>query len=166
MKLADGVRYVIPVGPKSELIVKVVEQCIEQSRVKLITISKQQERLHIDWLEENVVKTNGPLALNEGVQECLRIHQDVQAKTQEISDAVNEAQRLAERQDRLRQNIKAGGQDELTSRWRTDLGEAEQQIRQIEEERLPALHNEEKSLRSSLKNGLKSLAAEWSEEAG
>jgi hypothetical protein len=162
-KLADGVRYSIPVGPKSELIVKVIEQRIAESQVELIGISKQHENLQVGWLEQNLVKTNGPLALNEGIQECLSIHRDLEAKRQEISDAVNETQRLAERQERLRQNIKAGGQDELTNRWRTDLDEAEQAIRKLEEEREPALRDEEKSLRSKLKDALKSLSAEWSE---
>ena len=164
-KLADGVRYSIPVGPKSELIVKVAEQRIDQSRVELVTTTKQHENIQINWLEQNLVKTNGPLALDEGVQECLRIHQELESKRQEISDAVNETERLAGRQERLRQNIKSGGQDELTSRWRTELDEAEQAIRKIEEERLPGLRSEEKSLHSKLKEAIKSLSAQWSQEA-
>ena len=67
-------------------------------------------------------------------------------------------------QERLRENIKSGGQDELTNRWRNELEEAEQAIRKIEEERLPGLRQEEESLRSKLKDALKSLSVEWSEE--
>jgi hypothetical protein len=164
-KLADGVRYSISVGPKSELIVKVVEQRIAESQTELISVSKQHENLQVGWLEQNLVKTNGPLALDEGIQQCLSIHGGLEAKRQEISDAVNETQRFAERQERLRENIKTGGQDELTNRWRTELDEAEQAIRRIEEEQIPTLREEEKSLRSKLKDALKSLSAEWSEEA-
>jgi hypothetical protein len=163
-KLADGVRYSISVSPKSELIVKVVEQRIEQSKMELVTISKQHENIQIDWLEQNLVKTNGPLAKDKGVQECLQIQQELEAKRHDVSDAVNETERLAARQDRIRQNIKAGGQDELTNRWRTELDEAEQAIKKIEEEKIPALREEEKSLRSKLKEALKSLSAEWAEK--
>lgn len=164
-KLAEGVRYSVSVGPKSEFVVKVVEQRIDQSQMELISITKQHENLQVNWLEQNLVKTNGPLALHEGVQGCLKIHQQVEAKRQEISDAVNETERRAGRQERLRQNIKSGGQDELTNRWRTELDEAERAIQEIEEERLPGLRDEERSLRSKLKEALKSLSAEWSPEA-
>jgi hypothetical protein len=88
----------------------------------------------------------------------------VAAKRQEIADAVAEMERLAARQDRLRQNIKSGGQDELTNRWRTELDEAEQAIKQIEEVRLPTLRDQEKSLNATLKSALRSLAAEWTDE--
>ena len=169
-KLADSVRYSISVGPRSELIVKVIEQRIDQSKVELVTVKQQvtvtpqQEVLQIDWLEQNLVKTNGPLAMHEGIQQCLDMQKDLEAKGQETSDAINETERLAGRQDRLRQNIQTGGQDELTNRWRTELDEAEQAIKKIEEEQIPALRADEKSLRSKLKDALKSLSAEWSEE--
>lgn len=162
-KLADGVRYSISVGPKSTFVVKVVEQRIDQSRVELVP-TEQNENMKIDWLERNLVATNGPLALNEGVQNCLSIHQDLVAKRHEIAHAVNDTERLAGRQARLRENIKSGGQDELTSRWRTELDEAEQAITKIEDERLPALRDEEEALRSTLAEALKELSAEWAEQ--
>ena len=86
-------------------------------------------------------------------------------QSKDISDAVNEIERLTGRQTRLRENIKSGGQDELTSRWRTELDEAEQAIREIEEQRLPGLRKKERSLQSKVRDALKSLSAEWSEEA-
>ena len=163
-KLGDGVRYNVSVGPKSEFVVKVVEQRVDQAKMELVTVSKQHESIQIEWLQQNLVATNGPLSQDEGVRECLQIQQDLEGKQQEISEAIQEAERLAARQDRLRQNIKAGGQDDLTSRWRTELDEAEQEIKGIEEERVPGLRKEEKSLRTELKEALKSLSAEWTEE--
>lgn len=160
-KLADGRRYTIAVAPKSELLLKVAEQRIDQSRVELVTSTKQYENIQIDWLEQNLVATNGPLAEEPGVQACLRIQQELEAKRQDVTTAVNETERLAERQERMRKNIQSGGQDELISRWRNELDEAEQAIKQIEEERIPALREEEKSLNSQLKDELRSLSAEW-----
>lgn len=164
-ELADGVRYSISIGPKAEMVVKVVEQRTEQSTMELVTTTKRHEDMRIEWLQQSLVTTNGPLASDQGVRECLEIHQELEAKRQEISDAVKETERLADRQDRLRKNLKTGGQDELTNRWRTELDEAEQAIRKIEEERIPALRDEDKAVRSKLKDALKSLSAEWSEEA-
>jgi hypothetical protein len=163
-KLAAGVRYSVAAGPKSELVLKVIEQRIEQSSMELVSVSKQRESLEIAWLERNLVKTNGPLAMNEGVQQCLAIDRELEATRGEISAAVQETERQAARQERLRQNIKAGGQDELTSRWRSDLDQSEQAIRKIEEESIPALRAQEKELQSRLREALKSLSAEWMEE--
>jgi hypothetical protein len=165
VKLADGVRYSISIGGKAELIVKVIEQRIDQSRMELITTTKQHENLQIDWLEQSVVAKNGPLAQDEGIRACLKLHQEHEAKREEISDAVKESERLAQRQDRLRKNLKTGGQDDLANRWRTELDEAEQAIRRIEEEQIPVLRAEERASRSKVRDALKALSAEWSEEA-
>ena len=164
-KLTDGTRYSITIEPKSELLLKIIEQRIDESKVELVTVSKQHESLQIEWLEKNLVKTNGPLASNDGVKACLEIHQSLEARREQITDAVNEVERIAGRQTRLRENIKSGGQDELSSRWRSELDEAEKAIREIEERRLPKLREQEKEIRSRLTDSLKSLAAEWSETA-
>ncbi len=165
-KQADGVRYSVSVAPKSELTLTVVEQRIDQAKMDLVTTGTAAEDWKIKWIEQHLVQTNGPLALDDGIRECLGLHHDLQSKSREISDAVNETERLAARQERLRKNLKTGGQGELTNRWRTELDEAEQSIRRIEEEQIPALRDEETALESRLKNGLKSLSAEWTDEAG
>lgn len=163
-RYGDGTRYTIEVGPQASLVVKIVEQRIDESRVALVTRSKQREKFNIDWLLQNVVQTNGPLASDEGIQACFALHQSMEDKRQEIADAESETDRLARRQQRLRENIKSGGQDDLSARWRTELDEAEQSIRNIEEERLPALRHEERALNAQLLDAMKSLSAEWSQD--
>ena len=66
-----------------------------------------------------------------------------------------------EKQNRLRENIKAGGQDELTNRWRHELDGAEQEIQEIEQGRVPHLREEESKLYEKLRTALKELAVEW-----
>ncbi len=163
-RLTSSVRYSVTIEPSSAFVVTVVEQRIALSKVELIKVTKQYENLQIEWLEQNLVVTNGPLAQDPGVRDCLELHQRLTEKQQEISDVVDNTERLAARQERLRQNIKAGGQDQLTNRWRTELDEAEQAIKQIEEETLPKLRMEEKTFRSKLKSALKSLSSEWTED--
>ncbi len=115
------------------------------------------------WTNDKIINTHGPLALDEGVLDCLRIHTEVEAKRQEIQEAVRETERLAGRQDRLRKNIKSGGKDDLSQRWLTELDEAERAIQKIDEEQIPTLRREEKALTAQLAKALKSLSAEWSE---
>ncbi|MDP6443100.1 MAG: DUF4139 domain-containing protein, partial [Pirellulaceae bacterium] len=162
-KLVGGSRYTLSLPPKSALVVKVVELSIQESKVQLVRSAKTVEDAQIIWLQENIIKTNGPLALDEGVLDCLRIHTEVEAKRQEIQEAVRETERLAGRQDRLRKNIKSGGKDDLSQRWLTELDEAERAIQKIDEEQIPTLRREEKALTAQLAKALKSLSAEWSE---
>ena len=162
-KLANGVRFQLPIGPHAECVLIVSEQRIADSRVQLVYVSDQVDNFQIKWIEQNLIKTNGPLAGDEGLQNCLQIHQKLEAKQQEIEDALKEIERLAERQERLRKNIKSGGQDELTSRWRSELDEAEQSIKRIEDQQIPALQNEERKLRTQMREALTGLAVEWSD---
>ena len=161
-RLTDGIRYTLDVAPKAEVLLKVVEQRVAQSKIQLVTKSKNEDQHQIDWLQQNLVATNGPLADHEGIRNCLDIQQQLEAKLTEIAEAEREVERFEGRQKRLRENIKSGGQDELTSRWRSELDEAEQGIRQIEETLLPTLRSEGKTLRKQLTDALKSLSAEWS----
>jgi hypothetical protein len=109
------------------------------------------------------VATNGPLASDPGVRKCLDIRRRLDAKRDEIKDAVTETERLAARQDRLRKNIKTGGHDDQTGRWKSDLGKAEDIIVQLEETAIPKLRAEEHEIRGELQAAMMALAAEWSE---
>ena len=142
---------------------KVKEKQLTESKAELISHTKQADIIHIHWLENNLVKTNGPLANDPEIKKCLALQSELDAKREDVADVEKEAARLAQRQDRLRKNIKSGGQDELTNRWRAELDEAEQSIRRIEEETFPALAKDEKAIRACLIEALRSLAAEWSE---
>ena len=160
-ELARGERYSVALEPHARLTIKIVEQRIAVSQIELVDAGKQN--LRIDWLVQNIVRTNGPLALDAGIQKCLEIQQQLATKHQDILAAEERVERLAQRQDRLRKNIQSGGQDELSNRWRSELDEAEQAIRELEEEQLPALRHQEQTLREQLAENLRSLSAEWSE---
>jgi hypothetical protein len=163
-RLAGGARYSLTLGPKCELIVRIAEHRIDQTSIQLVRIAGEKEVLRVDWLYDHYVKTHGPLALNEDIRNCVRLQRDMETKQEQIADAVRETERFAKRQARLRENIKSGGQDELTNRWRTELDEAEQAIRKIEEEDIPAFRQDERTLRAELVEALKSLSLEWSDE--
>ncbi|MEL6105736.1 MAG: DUF4139 domain-containing protein [Planctomycetota bacterium] len=165
-RLSQAVRYSFLLPPQSELVLSVIEERVRRSEVELVRNNRQdQEVLDVNFLRTELISTNGPLANHEGVRRCLAIQTECDAKSQEREDAEAELDRLAKRQGRLRENIKAGGQDDLAARWRKELDEAERAIQSIEEERLPALRDEANQLRQTLREALRSLSAEWSEEA-
>ena len=84
-------------------------------------------------------------------------------KEAEIRDANNEIERLSQRQTRLRENIKTGSHDQQTTKWQTNLANAEDAIVELEDERLPKLKAELIAIRKQMFEAVKGLAIEWSE---
>jgi hypothetical protein len=163
-RLKAGIRAMFRLPPKGELALRVSESRTYQSSVELVSTSRQHDDLKTQWLEQNLVVTNGPLARHPGVQKCLEIQQRLDAKQQEISAAVQETERLSARQERLRKNIAAGGHDEQTTRWRLDLGEADNRTPALEQQSTPRLRAAAPAIRDELRTALLSLAAEWTAE--
>jgi hypothetical protein len=164
-ELKDGVRYELALGPKQKLRLLVTETRIETSKVEFLSGKPSQEDLKTGWLVENLIATNGPLSGNQGLRRALEIQVELDQKKQEVSDAVGEGHRLAQRQERLRKNIDVGGADEQTARWRVDLGNAEDRIQEIDEKIVPRLRDEENAIRSRLREALRTLSAAWDAEA-
>lgn len=160
-ELKSGVRYELKLAPKEKLQFRVRERTITSSVVELVTGSEGKEDLKTRWLVEHVIATNGPLSNDPHVLQCTEIQAELDRKKQEIADAVGESQRLAERQERLRKNIAAGGQDEQTARWRVDLGNAENRISEIDEKIVPRLREEEQAVRRRLRDALRAMSAQW-----
>ena len=160
-KLSGGLRYKLVLPPNSECCLTIHESHVEDSEISLVTVTNQSERLNVEWLEKNIICNDGPLADNAHIQECISANEALQQKKSEISSAIVRSERLMEKQNRLRENIKAGGQDELTNRWRHELDGAEQEIQEIEQGRVPHLREEESKLYEKLRTALKELAVEW-----
>lgn len=160
-KLSGGLRYKLVLPPNSNCCLTVHESRVEDSEISLVTVTNQSERLNVEWLEKNIIRSDGPLADNTRIKECVAANETLQQKKSEISNAIVRSERLMEKQNRLRENIKSGGQDELTNRWRHELDEAEQAIQEIEQERVPRLREEESNFYEKLRTALKELEAEW-----
>lgn len=158
--LKAGMRFSVELNARERLRISVVESRVVQSSVRLV--SKSGKELRADWLETNLVYTNGPLANEPGIQKCLEIQSRLGALQEQMQKAELDRTRLAEKQDRLRKNIGTGGNNEQTDRWRTDLGKAEDAITEIEETLLPELSRQEQAIRDELRDALRGLSAEWS----
>ncbi len=160
--LKEGIRLRLMLGSREQFALTVIESRVEESRVVLVNVTPKVEQYFTAWLEENLIATNGPLAKHPGVLKCLEIQRLLDAKGAEIAAAVAETQRLAERQDRLRKNIAATGQDEQSARWKAELGQAEDKLVDLEENRIPKLRDEERQIKADLRRALERLAADWS----
>lgn len=159
LKLGFRVRFSL--GPKEELALTVDESRVHQSRMQLVNVTPKHEHINIDWLEQNLVQTNGPLARDPAIANCLAIQRHLDAKGEEIQTGTKEIERLAERQDRLRKNITTGGHDDQTNRWKTDLGRAEDKIVELEDVTIPRMREEQRAIRAKLRDALVALSAEW-----
>jgi hypothetical protein len=121
-ELKGGVRYAPKLGPKEKLRMHVTETRVDTTVVEFLSGKPNQEDFKTGWLVEHLIATNGPLSGHQGLRDALAIQSELDAKKQEVSDAVGEGHRLAQRQERLRKNIEVGGLDEQTARWKVDLG--------------------------------------------
>jgi hypothetical protein len=160
-ELKGGVRFEFALGAKEKFQFRVTETRIDSTVVEFLSGKPNQEDLKTGWLVENLVATNGPLSGHQGLHAALAIQAELDTKKQEVSDAVGEGHRLAQRQERLRKNIDVGGADEQSARWRVDLGNAEDRIQEIDEKIVPRLREEENAIRSRLRDALRTLSAAW-----
>ncbi len=161
--LAEAGRFSLTIMPKTELTLSIAEQAVDSSSINILPTYGHHSEIRIDWLEQNIVQSDGPLASDKNIQNCLKIHQNIVKIQQKIEMAESDASRLKERQDRIRKNIKAGGNDELTSSWRNDLDKIEKTIEQIEETEIPTLTAKQDQANAKLTNAIKMLAVEWIE---
>ena len=163
--LQDGVRYRFRLAAKQEVAVIVTETKVATSRRKLFTkkeIAKAEE--HARWLIAHLVESNTPLAKHEELQQVIGLQQKIDSHVEQIQQQQVRIEQLSTRQNRLRENIKAGGMDDQTNRWRVDLGQAEDEITKIEDEVIPKLHDDRNDLLKRQQELLLSLAMKWEAE--
>lgn len=162
-KLKSGVRMRLALGALERLDVIVTETRIDSERIALVESKNKAEQLNTAWLVDHLMVRNGPLAAEPALRAALEIEKRLSAKAEEIAEITQRVLLLNQRQERLRKNIASGGQDEQTARWRVELGEAEVQINQREEQTLPQLRAEEQAIRAELRQALLNLVLEWKE---
>ena len=162
-KLKRGIRLRLEIAPRERVDVIVTETKIESQRVAIVEPKAKGDDLNTGWLVDNVLNSNGPLANVAELRAALEIEKRLRAKAAEIAEVNERISKLNQRQDRLRKNIAAGGEDEQTAHWRVELGKSEQQINEHEEQTLPRLRAEDQAIRGELRQALMELALEWKE---
>ena len=153
--LPEGFRLELPLAAKEQLTIRVVESKTERTKIEL------GDATDIPRLQAMFEQAEGPLLKNLAFQKCLDWQRQVQAKRDEISRANEQVKSLGGRQERLRKNLGVAGNDEQSVRWRTELGEVETRITELEENRLPRLERERGELETQLREALKAVVLEW-----
>jgi hypothetical protein len=162
-ELKSGQRIEFVVEPKQNVKIVVTETSTRKSRIVLATQELNVGRLNVTWLYDNIVESNSSLADEPAVRECIDLKASIDAVGRDIAAVESESKRLATRQQRLRENIKTGSADQLTAKWQSDLASCEDKLVELEDERMPALHEKLSELNQSLHEKLRSLAIEWNE---
>ena len=161
--LRNGCRATLDLGAEEALLFTVVESAVQQSSAQLADSS---EKPRLAWLESNIVAVDSPLAEEPAIRNCLALRRRLDDKLADSEAAEKEINRLIARQERLRKNIRAGGHEVQNNRWKTELGNAEERIVELEESELPKLHTEAKAMQSQLRDAVMELAMEWQAGAG
>ena len=161
-ELERGRRVDFELAAKESVVVKVVEEKIEKTRVRLIG-KAADENFQINWLFENFVDADTPLAESPAVMSSIALQKKLDKMDQMVSQAQAEIGRLCSRQERLRKNIETGGGEQQDIKWQADLGKAEDQIVKLEEEKIPDLQEQRKNLRDELFKSLSDIVLDWAE---
>ena len=161
-ELEQGRRVEFELETKQSLVVKVIETKIEKTRI-ILAGKAVDENFRVKWLFDNIVEADTPLADNQAVKSCIKLQGQLDEIQQQVSQAKDEINRLTTRQERLRKNIKTGGGEKQDTKWQADLGKAEDQIVELEEVRIPELHDQRASIRDELFEALKGIVLDWAE---
>ncbi|MEM7455025.1 MAG: hypothetical protein AAF456_11805, partial [Planctomycetota bacterium] len=162
-RLTDAVRAEFELSGKEVVSVSFVESCVRKSRINLAGDSPDADRFMIPWLFENIVDSDLSVAGDTAVANCIELQKLLDEKKDQMRHAAAEIKRLTDRQKRLRENISAGGPDQVVGKWQNNLARSEDAIVQLEDERIPELEKAQRQLRSQLYDALKELTLDWSE---
>ena len=141
----------LPAGGALE--VKVVEERIEAVLFELKTAS---------WLVANLIGSKAPMEPDEGVRECVGLQGNIDGIEAEIREREAQAKTLAEEQERLIKLI-PNGHAEQANAWRTDLADAEKELRTVKRSALPKLRGQLKAAKAALHDALGRLQYTWAE---
>lgn len=161
-ELENGRRVELNLAEKEQLVISVIETKTRTNKVFLVDLTEAQNT-RTDWLIQNIIESNSPLADEPAVQRCIEIQRNLDEINLQIRHANTEIDRLNKRQERLRKNIKAGGGQQQDQRWRTDLAKSEDAIVQLEDERLAELDEQKTATRKQLSDALTELSLQWND---
>lgn len=152
-ELASGLRFKFNAQASEVTEVEVVETIVNEQRI-VLSVG------HLDWIVNTYV-VNGPLKDVDKVETLINLSKKISEVNEKIEKAGERLTKLEAKQNRLRENLKVGGNDEKRANWTTELDECEDKITKIEENDIPAHEAELESLNHKLEDALKTLVVDW-----
>jgi hypothetical protein len=132
--------------------------------VKEEQIVEQRFSLNATWLLGNVIGLKAPVSSNKGIQDCIDLQAKIDNLESEIKEKQESAATIVEEQERLMKLI-PNGHGEQANAWRTDLANAEKELRDVKRSEIPKLRGQLKESQDALHKALGSLRYQWSEES-
>jgi len=130
--------------------------------VKEEQVTVQRFTLCASWLQGNVIGLKSPSLKDNGVRECIDLQGKIDTLEAEIREKEEAAATIAEEQERLMKLI-PNGHGEQANAWRTDLADAEKELREVKRSAIPKLRGQLKDAQDALHRALDGLRYEWSE---
>lgn len=144
------IRVTLPAGESLE--VRVVEEQVDET----------QFSLSVAWLVGNVIGLKVSPARAKGVQACIELQKKIDGLEAEIREQTEKSKTLAEEQGRLMKLI-PNGHAEQAHAWRTDLADAETELREVKRSVLPKLRGQLKEAKETLYDALARLQYNWTD---
>jgi hypothetical protein len=151
LDIPSGQRIRVTVPARESLTVSVKEKQIVEQRFSLSA----------SWLLGNVIGLKAPASPNKGIQECIDLQGKIDNLESQIKEKQESAATIAEEQERLMKLI-PNGHGEQANAWRTDLANAEKELREVKRSEIPKLRGQLKESQNALHKALSSLRYEWS----
>lgn len=151
--IPSGRRIRVTLQPKAGLIVSVKEEQIVEQRYSL----------NVSWLNRNVIELRAPASQNKGIQKCINLQGEIDSLQSQIKENEETAATILAEQERLMKLI-PNGHGEQANTWRTDLANAEKELREIKRSVIPKLKTQLQKAQNGLHEALSGLRYEWSKE--
>ncbi len=150
--IPSGRRIRVTLRAKGSLTVTVKEEQVVEQRFSL----------SVSWLNRNVIELRAPATQNKGIQKCINLQGEIDGLQSQIKENEETAATILAEQERLMKLI-PNGHGEQANAWRTDLANAEKELREIKRSVIPKLKTQLQKAQNGLHEALSSLRYEWSE---
>jgi len=150
--LKTGRRFEFTLPPKGNLTFTVKENQVVANEIKIGSYSTLVSYL-----------SGTKLLDNPSVKKCAEIQEKIDEAGKKGEALETEHEKIDARQERLRKNLTAGGHDESTAEWKSELAKNEKRLQVIEDKEQPELQKEIDKLQKALKKALKEVEASLTE---
>lgn len=156
---SNGWRLYFEVKGKDKLTLTATETHVDRSTVTL--------GHNWNWVQQNIIDSDCPLSSDPQIVACMDIQKKIDQVADDEQEAHNRVNEVEQKVARVRANLEsakdvAGGSK--VDKWITDLDASEEEIRTLQEEKLPALREQRQRLYKELAEALANVTATWKAE--
>lgn len=145
------IRFTLPSNERLSL--TVYEEMIEERRFLVDSV----------WLRDYAITIKAPTGRNEAIEKCMGFQKRIDNLKSTLHEQETAAATIEQEQDRLMKLIPSGHGDQANT-WRTDLANAERELREIKRSKIPTLQSQLREAEADLHKSLQSLQYVWKDD--